>query len=48
MKTDRPNYGTYRFPRERSWIERNACSILAGIAIGFAIGITIISVLFFL
>ena len=48
MKTHRPNYGTYRFPRERSWIERNACSILAGIAIGFAIGIAIISVLSFL
>lgn len=44
----RPNYGTYQFPRERSWIERNACTILAGISIGFAAGALIISVLFFL
>ena len=42
------HYGTYQFPREPSWIERHACTILTGISIGFSIGAFILSVLFFL
>lgn len=45
------NYGTYQFPREPSWIERHArtiLTVLTGISIGFAIGAFIFSVLLFL
>jgi hypothetical protein len=40
----RKNYGTYRFPAERSSFP----AIVTGISVGFAIGTIIISVLFFL
>ena len=42
----RKNYGVYRFPRERSYLETNFVGLASGLLLGLAIGTLIVHLLF--